>query len=152
MNELEQQPEPTSEKDKLNESIDKLRDWLQKKNFDLYFGAFEDIADSSERSITIDNRKKLENQLYVLLHECGHIIVNNNQNYSSKFPYMMRANKRGTRNKRLENCYKYRVEQISEEIDAWRAGRDLAKRLSIPVNDENFHDLMTKKVYTYVIY
>ena len=137
--------------DSFDNSIEKLTNWLKKKNFDLYFGAYEDIADHYDKTITIDSRKKKENQLYILLHECGHIIVNNNKNFSNCFPYMIRTLEKKFKNKKMENCYKYRMEQIIEETDAWKAGKLLAKKLSIPISNENFHNIMIKKLWTYVI-
>ena len=85
--------------DSFDNSIEKLTNWLKKKNFDLYFGAYEDIADHYDKTITIDSRKKKENQLYILLHECGHIIVNNNKIFSRVYESCMENN--------LKNFYYY---------------------------------------------
>ncbi len=53
-------------------------------------------------------------------------------------------------NKRLERSHKYKVDVIAEELDAWRKGKELAKRLDIYINEDNYYSLMTKCVYSYV--
>jgi hypothetical protein len=54
-------------------------------------------------------------------------------------------------NKRLQKSSKYRVDVLAEEIDAWRKGKDLAKRLDIFIEEENYYTTMSKCVYTYIM-
>ena len=53
-------------------------------------------------------------------------------------------------NKRLERSPKYKVDVLTEEIDAWRKGKELANRLEIYIDEDNYYSIMAKCVYTYI--
>ena len=53
-------------------------------------------------------------------------------------------------NRRLEKSKKYKVDVISEEIEAWQRGKKLAERLGIYINEDKFNEIMNKCIFTYV--
>ena len=53
-------------------------------------------------------------------------------------------------NKLLERSARYKVDVLSEEIDAWRKGKELANRLKIEIDEEKFYSVMTECVYSYI--
>ena len=131
--------------------LEKICEWVANKNCDLDFGyCVQDEFRSADNCISINTRQNIENQVYTLLHECGHLILHNNENlYNKKYPSSAKmANY--NRNIRLERSSKYKVDVLCEEIDAWRKGKDLANRLDVYIDEEKYYSMMTKCVYSYV--
>ncbi len=131
--------------------IETLENWTYKKGYTTDFDyCVQDEFRPNDKLITINTRQGRENQLYALLHECGHLILDKNEeSYAKKYPSSMKLAYRN--NKRLEKSYKYKVDVVAEEIDAWRKGRALANRLNIYVDDEKYYTIMTKCVYGYIM-
>ena len=138
-------------KKRIDEGIDKLVEWSTKKGFSIDFDyCCHDEFRSTEKAISINTRQSRENQLYALLHECGHLILHSNEKlYAKKYPSSMKMAYYNS-NKRLQKSSKYKVDVLAEEIDAWRKGKDLAKRLDIFIEEENYYTTMSKCVYTYI--
>lgn len=131
--------------------LNKLILWADSKNFEVLFGhGFIDEMTHFDRTITINTKSKIENQLYACLHECGHLLIHLNRNYSKKYPNTYRVESLPTKHKGLVRAHKYQVDVIAEEIDAWRKGKELAKRLGIFINEKNYNDEMSKYVFTYI--
>ena len=128
-----------------------LIEWTHKKGYYIDFDyCVQDELRPADKMITISTRQGEEKQLYALLHECGHLILGNNEaSYAKKYPS---SNKMAYfhSNKRLARSPQYKVDILAEEIDAWRKGKDLAKRLGIWIDEENYYKTMSKCVYTYV--
>ena len=68
--------------------------------------------------ITINDMRDLEHQLYVLLHEAGHVILRESPDFNEMFPSS-------------STC---KIETLKEEIMAWEEARKLAGALQIPLN------------------
>ena len=138
-------------KKKFEAGLDKLIEWSTKKGFSIDFDyCGHDEFRSTEKAISINTRQSRENQLYALLHECGHLILQNNDDlYNAKYPSSAKM-AYCTNNKRLESSPKYKVDVMAEEIDAWRKGKDLAKRLGVYVDEDNYYSISTKCLYTYI--
>jgi len=131
--------------------IEELIEWTNKKGYDIEFDyCVQDEFRAGDRMITISTRQGREKQLYSLLHECGHLILQNNENlYNDKYPSSAKM-AYCLSNKRLEESSKYKVDVMAEEIDAWRKGKDLAKRLDIYIEEDNYYSVSTKCLYTYI--
>ena len=121
--------------------------WAQKYNFDVVIiRGGDDSIDEAARVIEINSSNSIETQLYVLLHECGHLLIYNNDDAL------------GTRDvvsKFSERTKMHRVFRVVEEVDAWKRGKLLAKRLGIIVNDEKWNRVMVralKKYMEWVVY
>lgn len=70
--------------------------------------------------ITINDMRSLQHQLFVLLHEAGHVILRNDPEFDKMFP--------GSKTSK--------VEILKEEVLAWEQARKLASKLSIPLSKE----------------
>ena len=125
-------------------------DWAEKKGVDVEFGyCVQDEYRSADGLITVNTRQGIENQLYTLLHECGHLALDKNTKlYSKRFPTSMKLALKN--NKALERSKKYKVDVMSEEIDAWRKGRELANRLDIYIDEEKYYKVQTECLYSYI--
>ena len=73
-----------------------------------------------DQLITINDLKSTQHQLFVLLHEAGHVILRNNPDFDKMFP--------GSKTSK--------VEILKEEVLAWEEVRKLAVKLQIPLGRE----------------
>ena len=130
--------------------IESVVEWAEKKGVSVEFDyCVQDEYRSADNLITVNTRQGIENQLYSLLHECGHLALDKNiKLYSKRFPTSMKLAIKS--NKALERSKKYKVDVMAEEIDAWRKGRELANRLDIYVNDEKYYNIQTECLYSYI--
>ena len=131
--------------------IDKLSDWVHKKGYSIEFDyCVRDEFHPADKTITISLRQGPEKRLYSLMHECGHLILHHNEKlYAKKYPSSTKMAYYNS-NHRLERSPKYKIDILSEEIDAWRKGQDLAKRLNFYIDEENYYSIMAICVYSYV--
>lgn len=130
--------------------MNKLIGWITNKRWEVYFGRYQDKMESFSRIIHINEQQKAENQLYTLLHECGHIIVFNRKDYKNNYPTANKMLLSSTINKTIARSKKFKIDELFEEMDAWREGRKLAKKLKIYINEKNFNDEMYKALQTYI--
>ena len=134
------------------DSIEELVKWVNKKGFSVDFGyCVQDEMRPADKLITVSTRQSKENQLYSFLHECGHLILSKNEkSYRKKYPSTAKLWDKDNYN--LQNSHKYKVDTVAEEIDAWRKGLEIAKRLNLYVDEEKYYNLTTKYVWTYIEY
>ena len=127
-------------------SIKILCEWIQDRGHKVKFQTKEDALCYEDKIIYSNTRQDTENQLYSLLHECGHLLIYlGNEGFEKEYPmYAYKATKR------QEKTKKYKISVIGEEYEAWRRGRKLAKRLNIKINKNKFDLAMTKNVMTYL--
>jgi len=136
----------TSQK-RATENLNKILSWLQNKGYKAVFHNDYDSVIFYDKKIFIDKRSSLENQLYSILHECGHILQQQNKlSFDESFKYQHIAKN----DKRKERSYAFRVSILEEEIDAWKRGKKLAKRLDIKLDEVKFEKYKAKYTMTYV--
>ena len=73
-----------------------------------------------DKTVTINNSKDEKHQLFVLLHETGHVILRDREDFNEAFP--------GVEHERIET--------LKEEVMAWEEARKLAKKLDIELGTE----------------
>lgn len=73
-----------------------------------------------ERVVTINDSRTLREQLFVLLHEAGHVILRNKEEFDKMFPDSKTS----------------KIEILKEEVIAWEEARKLATRLDIPLGKD----------------
>jgi hypothetical protein len=134
--------------------ISRVIDWLEKKNWTLDIDyCNRDEMQPEARQITINARQGVEKQLYSLLHECGHLLVQQNwERYETSYPATAKMYCYATTNRQLEGSKKYKVDILSEEIEAWRRGKSLASRLGIYINEEKYNELTSECIYSYILW
>ena len=97
--------------------------------------------------ITINASQGLENRLFSLLHECGHILLcQNEKRYKEAFPGVWN----GIQDKRKSRSRFFRVSVVEEEMMAWNEGLKLAKDLNIDINEDKWNKHKTDCLYTYL--
>ena len=96
-----------------------------------------DNFEEDKGMISIDSSKAAEHQLYVLLHEAGHVALRHNiEKFSERFPGSCRGTLHG------------RLEILKEEVLAWDIATDIAAALRIKIEKEewrkNYRDALEK--------
>jgi len=126
--------------------------WLHDKGWTIDFDYLnKDEMSPTEKLVTVNTRQGIEKQLYSLLHECGHVLVQQNWlRYEKDYPATAKMNCYPSVNKRLERTPKYKVDVLSEEIEAWKRGKTLAKRLGIFLDEKKYNDLASRCIFSYV--
>ena len=73
-----------------------------------------------DKVITINDTQSPRKQLFVLLHEAGHVILRSNSEFSEMFP----------------GAETSKIEILKEEVMAWEEARKLANKLEIPMGKD----------------
>tara|TARA_Y100000004_G_scaffold164748_1_gene195100 strand:+ start:326 stop:814 length:489 start_codon:yes stop_codon:yes gene_type:complete len=142
-----------SEKFKISKSdiwkrqFKELSDWLFSLDYNVTLkkGCQQEV-DREENIIYINSNLKWENRYYSLLHEAGHVLVDNNKDkFSYNYPFYIDEDKVGRRGN------KYKISTIGEEMEAWIEGRKLGDfQLNHFINYDKYDKLMSDCVMTYV--
>ena len=135
-------------KDSYNLEI--LKKWISKKGYTVNESAsLSDEIDFFAKEITINKNQTSKNKLYSLLHEAGHLMISNNINSFLNFVPLYPNHLYDGRTMRSR---KYKVSVLCEEIEAWKKGMRIAKRLNIELDKDDYLDYMSKNVWTYIKY
>ncbi len=140
------------EKELYEAGISQIDDWLSKKGWTMDVSyTNRDECEPATRTIFVNGRQGVEKQFYSLLHECGHLLIQQNSSqYEKQYPFTAKMNTYATFHKQLEKTAKYKVDVISEEIEAWKRGKTLSDRLGLYINEEKYNTLAAECVYSYV--
>jgi len=122
-----------------------LIDWCQSKSLCIKFtNRYGGYFDPNKKEVQVNARLAPEMQLIVLLHECGHFLVDvHRPKHRINRGYDALDALAG---KTTES----RVDIVDEELEAWRRGLSLAKRLKIKLNEEKYNQVRSKCVKTYM--
>lgn len=104
--------------------------------------------------IRLNSRARPREQLHILLHECGHMLVERSPASTRENKYYWGYERVSSENdasqKKLSTTFKHRIDVLSEEIDAWHAGKLLARRLHLDLDQEAFDKTRTHRLKSYV--
>jgi len=103
------------------EHLENLVCWAESKGFSVFFekDGGNDICFES-KSIEIKSTKSLEEKIYILSHECGHILANKKKKYN--------------------HPKSEKIERIAEEISAWEKGEKILIKLNVPYDLNSFEE------------
>jgi len=128
-------------------SYQKVCEWVEDRGYQVVEGPDEEDACWSDvKQITIYSSQGIENRLYSLLHECGHALIRSN---TKDFEYQYPAHATAELDGRRRRSDKYKVSLVEEEVEAWKRGLRLAKRLGIFIDENNYNKLKTKCLIGY---
>jgi hypothetical protein len=124
------------------EAIDILVGWLDEKDYYVDFDRKGDESVSLEdKIVSINTTRSIETQLYILLHECGHVLIHNNEDI---------VKYRGVQESFDEKSNIHRVFTVMEEVEAWKRGRHLARRLGIKVDEKKWNKDLSRALNKYI--
>lgn len=120
-----------------------------------YFVHFEKNGDncmcSMSKIIEINSSAPLRHQVYCLLHECGHVAIAENGSfwaYEKRPRYHYGKPPSEEQDKKAKEIY--RVYTVIEEAEAWKRGYNLAHRLGIPVEKDEWEEEMLDALGKYI--
>jgi len=122
--------------------LDSLEYWANQRGYYIDFAHDgDDSVDRVSKIISINTTRSLETQVYILLHECGHILVYNNDK-------VMGFRKIADRYEERTKISK--VFTVMEEVEAWKRGKTLAKRLCISINEDKWNRDVARAIKKYM--
>lgn len=120
-------------------------EWCEGRGIEVSFSRrFAGVYEPSSMSILVCGRLEPEQQLHVLLHECGHHLVGDRK------PGERYGKGWNSDDPNTKRTLVHRIDIIDEELEAWHRGLKLAKRLGIKVNLERYNVTRARYVKTYL--
>jgi hypothetical protein len=121
-----------------------LGKWLEQENLILLPGG-DDEYHPEVGTVTYNKNNRLEKQVYSILHECGHHLIQGSGEYIAKHKVQLDALTDGRKTKSL----RWRISCLGEEFQAWEQGKELAKTLGIKLNEKSYEDYVAKCLKSY---
>jgi len=146
-----QQGKSDSHRENYKEYIERIVAFLQLEyNIDVVFERDGETAFFHERRgivpgdfIVVNNRVTRQRQLYLLLHEAGHVLLRTcEKDHKRRYPAAVLTGQRATR--------AHKIDILREEVMAWETGRDIAADFQVPIDDSVWHSMMTSALYKYL--
>jgi len=102
--------------------------------------------DFNIESIMINRNLTKERKLYTILHELGHHIIHNKKvkKYNKTLGYQYK--------KFSKRSIVYKITEIEEELEAWKQGYKLSKKLGLKINRSNFETYKASLISTYIVH
>ena len=131
-------------------NLNKIEEWLAGKGYRLIKGKERHVVDSVDfetKVVFLGTRAVEENQVYSILHECGHIVNRTKESFAKKYKVLKEAE---TNIKKIKSI-RYLVEEIEEETEAWRNGEVLANKLDIELDSDKYYTYASKFLMGYIV-
>lgn len=126
--------------------------WAEEKG---YCVSFDENGDNcvctQSKIIEINSSAPLRSQVYYLLHECGHVAIDENGSFWNykKNPTNFYNKPPSEYESKIERD-SYRVYTVIEEVEAWKRGFNLACRLGIPIPKDEWEKEMLDAIAKYI--
>lgn len=123
--------------------LDKLVRYCESEEvgFKVEFKSGSDYADNISKIIRVSPSYEPEEKVYTLLHEMGHIaLMHPEKGYYELYPAALKTK---------EVTVLDRVSRVEEELDAWKAGRKIANKLRVRINQEHWNEIKAKCIFGY---
>jgi len=134
---------------RIEQNLSLVESWLDKKGFVLCKSkksTIQDEVDFERKVVFLSLRSSPINQLYSVLHECGHIIIRGRKDYQIRYKGHYQTSEGYSRPTLRSN-----VELVEEEINAWREGENLCKKLSITLDRDKYYRYGFRWVMSYIV-
>ena len=123
-------------------AINRLIHWADDKGYHVMIEPDgDDTICYQSKTISIKSTRRDQIQLYILLHECGHLLTENNGSVH-KFDLIKESY--------TEKAQIVKTYNVIEEVEAWKRGRVLANRLGIPVDEKVWQKEVSKAITKYM--
>ena len=128
--------------------IEKLEGYCKNKGWTVEYKKREPRGDTAHPEtglITIQEDRKPEITFYYFLHEIGHLLLcQNNKAYEEKYDDIF--------SDFSLNSQIHKITRLEEEIEAWKAGYKLGKRLDLFINKRKFTEIKSRCLTTYIMW
>ena len=136
--------------DQFEAVVDILEGW--NTEVELITGVADQVLMGKEPHILINSASHPETKFYTLLHEVGHILIRRKRNWKTwakRHPnYLDHPHAPVDGRRRRSVCY--RVGLVSEELEAWRRGREWAESHGFFIDPYKYDTDMNRAVLTYI--
>jgi len=120
--------------------------WCEKRGLTVLFAKHENgTYDECTKTITIAANALPEKQVFYLIHECGHHLINAHPGLPNRFEMGYEQTE-----KKITRTFQHRLACLEEEMEAWQRGRNLARKLKLKLNEENLEKLRLHCLHSYV--
>jgi hypothetical protein len=129
-------------------SMDKVLEWCKQKKIGVFHapqGGQGGTWEVEDRAIFLEPRSSIRQQLFTLLHECGHALIDESTSRVSSVRFGEGYLPVGRKTTRVD-----KVNLISVELEAWNRGWLLAERLGIPVPRDEFDRAKANAIMSYM--
>jgi hypothetical protein len=114
----------------------KLVDWAESLGYEVFFDkAGGNNICFETKTIEISSKVKVEERIYILSHECGHILTNK---------------KRGLPYTKASSDDKKKINRLWEEMFSWVEARKILTDLQISFNEKRFSAYAAKCLANYL--
>jgi len=104
-----------------------------------------DFVAITDKKIVVRKDRRPEITFYIMLHEIGHMMLCQNRNmYNERYNAVYGSFSRASMT--------HKIKLVEEELDAWKIGFKLAKRLKLHVNQRKFESVKVRCISTYMIW
>lgn len=129
--------------------IQVLENYCRGKGWEVeYVSRSDPNADSAiihKNKVLIKKERSNELTFYILLHEIGHMMLcQNSRMYEERYNAVFEAFHSAS--------ITHKVKRVEEELDAWKTGFKLSKRLKLYVNRRRFEQIKSRCVTTYLMW
>lgn len=126
------------------ESILILVNWFEKRGYLTEFEKDGDEAvDRIAKIVFINTSRSKETQLHVMLHEAGHILIKESDPITRGYEVL---------NKYSHSSKIHKTFTIIEEVEAWKRGLKLAKKLGIEIRKEKWDKDVARAIFKYMMW
>jgi len=133
----------------LNEirGINKVASFISKQGWNVIFehGAMN-CAEIGINNVVINSKEQRSNQLNIILHEAGHVVLFSKKNYKELYP----NGDRFLSARKKTRTLKHKIDIIREEIAAWDLAESLIKKLDISIDLDRFRRNRNKCIKSYL--
>jgi len=127
------------------DAISSLILWFQKRGYHIELERDgHDAIDRISKFVSINSTRSKETQIHVMLHEAGHLLVGESDSVVNGEEEVLK--------KYSEKSKIHKTFTVIEEVEAWKRGLGLARRLGIPINKEKWNKDVARAIYKYMIW
>ena len=127
------------------DAISSLILWFQKRGYHIELERDgHDAIDRISKFVSINSTRSKETQIHVMLHEAGHLLIGEADSIVNGEEEVLK--------KYSEKSKIYKTFTVIEEVEAWKRGLGLARRLGIPINKEKWNKDVARAIYKYMIW
>ena len=109
--------------------MEKIRAWLRRRDFEMRVGRSQDCVDFGAQEVRVSARQSKLRQVHSALHECGHVEIFRLRVLQRRRVVAGSTLRAWAFSRRKTKQEKLRV--LEEELDAWRRGELLGRRLRV---------------------
>lgn len=128
-------------------ALKKLENWLTERHWSIEWSyKLDDHVNFTDRRVVVNAHRTPQSQIFGILHEMGHIMLNDSPDYIVRFA---NADEFKHRSEKSRESLKVRAETLGEEWEAWCLGETFARRAALEIDYEAYHAARNRDLKSY---